>query len=779
MIQRLHENWTLLVDKKEYPGHVPGDVLNDLFLAGAIKDPDNAMNFLQAKSFLEKEAVYRTSFKKPKFKKTFLKIPCIDCFSKVYCNGFEVGSTDSMFLSYEFELTSYLKEGDNDLAIRLLPVSSFIKEGWYGKAMFNSKRIQVRKPGCHFGWDWSPDLPGYGVAEEISLISFNSSHIRDIDFDTETDGTVRGSLSFFGEGDITIRVDGRLLFEAGDVKDQKSFCFKVPHVHLWNPNGLGDHPLYKMEISLSGQEDEESESYLIGFKKIDIMRPKIDRDNEAFELVCNGRIFFAMGSNWVPCSNRTGAIRSSRYEDLLLNAKRCGFNVLRVWGGGFYEKELFYDLCDKYGILVWQDFMFACSGAPENSKAILNSIDKEAFYQVKRLKKHVCLALLDEGNEMIWPSQRKKDDLFVHESLLKASSLAPSIPCLEMSPHSTNAVNPNDTHSGDCHISCIDEVTEDASPFENYQKIVCKNHANFLSECAIFGSSRARSLRKFIPGKDLWPLGEVYDAHFMMNPYAKNANRSFTQRELSLAEAWAKKSVTNYMDFAKFSSLAQYDLLVAEASNVMLRRHGAGFMNWMYNDNWPCGTWSLVDFYGEFKPGYYALKRLFEPFYVGFSSRDGKMVAFVRNNFGEALDGKLEVFGCFLNGEKILLEEKAVLLKENEVLSSKIEDNSFDYLLTTFAGKKSIWTPWSFPYETLQTDIDIVSKKRTDKGLLLVLKANSFAKYVFLDLATPTLFSDNYFDMEKGEEKAVLIYDKKDEDLSSLTIKTRNDVWED
>lgn len=789
---------------------VPGDITDDLYKAGVIKDPLFGVNYKQSKWILENSWEYNVCFNVKKedlsFANAQLNFLGIDTFAQVVLNGEKLGETDSMFVPFSFDVKNKLKEGENKLTVKMKSPYDVYNDKPNDKYMciFHPNRLFFRKASCHFLWDWAPDFPGYGIYRAVELNFFDEDNIEEIEIATD----INGNASFITKlpEKFVNKPDGYSL-ELSVTKmpgDDFNNAYKtevlcggryiianafVENVKLWWPNGYGEQNLYSYKIRLlkNGQAVDEKVG-IFAFREVKIVERPLDEKSLSFIINVNGTDIFCKGSNWVPASNMTGTIKEQTYIHLLNSAKEANYNILRVWGGGFYENEIFYKLCDQNGIMVWQDFMFACSDIPDDLSEFRKTAYKEAEYQLKRLRNHPSVVLWCGGNERrkfldckgpqygeyVWEVMLRG----LHDKLSRGSVYVPN------SPHSRTDID-MDYSSGDLHTSCYDPALIDDRICE-YREYLAKNLSPFTTECAILGPCRIRSLKKFIPEDKLWGVNEVWHEHFMLNPYATIPEETFITKEQRLSTALFGE-IDTLEKFVKKSMAVHLEIMRSEIEFARASERCYGILNWMYNDIWGCGTWSVIDFYGEKKPVFYIQKATFKPVHVFFVYNGKKVSLCVCNDKREKISLKLSFGHKNLSGTTYFKQEKNIEVANNGIYR---EDICFDktvqqgYLFAEISGDESeksvyFYSLWKdLPFES---DITVEKEQINPLDFKLTVCANKFARLVFIDTpyeADP-IISDNYFDMEQGDKRTIFVKTKVPIKACDVVVKTYADLWDE
>jgi len=389
---------------------VPGCVHTDLLAAGRIDDPYYRDNENRVQWISETEWIYSRSFDMPaealRCHTVLLRCEGLDTLARITINGRTVGRADNMFRTWEFDVRGALRAGRNTISVhfgsalkykdarnrkRMLPTWSMGKgrgRGW------------LRKAQCNFGWDWGPTLVTCGIWREIAIVAFDVARLGEVSIE-QNHGRRRVDLTVTARADVTRRarltaavtvtLGGKTVAEdAAPVKAGKAVAtIALEDPKLWWPNGMGNQPLYEVTVDLLDADGNlvDTHTRRIGLRTLRLVREK-DAWGESFSFAANGVTFFAKGANWIPGETFQNRMTPARYADLLGSAAAAHMNMLRVWGGGIYEDETFYDICDELGLCVWQDFMFACGTYPTFDEDFMASVHPEAEDNVKRLRHH-------------------------------------------------------------------------------------------------------------------------------------------------------------------------------------------------------------------------------------------------------------------------------------------------------------------------------------------------------------------------------------------------------
>ncbi|MFA5806129.1 MAG: sugar-binding domain-containing protein [Melioribacteraceae bacterium] len=610
-----------IIKKKWINAEVPGTVHTDLLRNKLIEEPFYSNNEIKLSWIAESDWIYKTVFDLPFMKNDTavkLNFEGLDTIATIYLNGVHIGVTKNMFMKYEFDVAQYLKSKKNELEILFeSPINySLGEEIEHGKLQvaLNSSRVYIRKAQYSFGWDWGPSFPTIGIWRNVYLEKEKQVSVKNVFFDTIE---VKNNTA---EVEIRFDVDGKnneVLIAEINLSSKESRITKVVEVtaginklnieiknpQLWMPNDYGEQNLYDLEIKIKDKSNNVAESInkKVGIRIIEL---KIkDGEQNTFQFVVNGKKIFAKGVNWIPCDAFLPRVKEDKYRILLNYAKEANMNFVRVWGGGIYEDDIFYDLCDELGLLVWQDFMFACGAYPEHDEFIQN-IREEISYNVERIQYHTSIAIWcgNNENEWIWYQEEKTSYKLmpgykiysdVIPTLLK--EIDPLRPYWQSSPFGFDE-DPNSQKSGNRHQWNI------WSNWVDYNQVVNDNSL-FVTEFGFQGPANKSTLEKFIPKKDRKIHGEIFEFH--------NKQVDGPERVIRFLSAHLPLS-TNWDDYLYLAQLNQgFALKICLEHWRFNQPTTNGSIIWQINDTWPVTSWALID--SELKPklSYYFVKNAF------------------------------------------------------------------------------------------------------------------------------------------------------------------------
>ncbi len=767
------------------PASVPGGVHTDLLVAGCIPDPFVGDNEKSVQWVAEADWEYRHRFTaSPElFHQAHVWLVCdgLDTLATVSLNGSELGRAENMFRQYRWDVKRLLNAGENELRIvfdspvrfaarhqatRPMPgVSQAIPGGPY-----------LRKAPCQFGWDWGPQLPPIGIWKDIRLEGWEGARLADAGFSQQHAGsqvTVEARVAVQSRDGAPCSVILRLVapdgqvFETGTavVPDEESrLRVVIPEARIWWPNGYGAQPLYKAFVELR-QADVllEQRQYQLGLRTIEL-RQQPDEWGRSFTFVVNGVPIFAKGSNWIPADSFPTRISDAYLEGLIRSAVETHQNMLRVWGGGFYEEERFYDLCDRYGILVWQDFIFSCSVYPLNDAEFLENVRIEVVENIRRLRHRASLALWCGNNEMEegwvdwgWKGPEYQDlkaayDAFFHQTLPAwCAAEDPDHAYWPSSPSSdTPFVSPNGQQQGDAHYW---EVWHRRMPFTAYRS----QYPRFMSEFGFQALPPLDTIRTYAQQAD-WNM-----TSYIMERHQKHDSGN------ALIVAQMLDTFRLPKDFEALVYLS----MVLQAEGIRYgvehwRRHPrrvSGTLYWQLNDCWPVASWSSIDYFGRWKALHYAARRFYAPLLLSIEDEPSAQSVFVTNDTFEIWEGSVRWWLETLDGKALEAGDapvKAAPLDVTPVCRLDFSGSLNDALRRDTVFVAELWqgeqiisrqTAFFAPTKHLaMVEPEISAELRLEGGQMQIeLLSHSLARQVECALeGSDVVFSDNYFDLPAG-----------------------------
>jgi beta-mannosidase len=694
------------------PARVPGGVHTDLLAAGCIPDPFAGDNEKRVQWVAEFDWEYRCRFScTPELRaeeQVWLVCDGLDTLAAVSLNDELVGRAENMFRQYRWDVEHLLKrQGVNELLISFASPVKHAAEKQAARPLPGVPQAipggpYLRKAPCQFGWDWGPQLPPIGSWKDIRLEGFQEArlaevHLRQDHTNDQVVVSARLSVQQWSAAPLKAVVrltapDGSVLEGEEAVSSGKDTVIKVPvpEPALWWPNGYGDQPLYQVEISLQLDAPADSElldqrKYQLGLRTIEL-RQEADAWGRSFVFVVNGVPIFAKGSNWIPADSFPTRITDEHLEKLIRSAAETHQNMLRIWGGGFYEEERFYDLCDRYGILVWQDFIFSCSIYPLDDPAFLENVQVEVVENIRRLRHRASLALWCGNNEMEqgwvewgWQKAELQDlkdayDRFFHMTLPEwCATVDPDHSYWPSSPSSgTPFENPNGQRQGDAHYW---DVWHGRKPFTAYRD----QFPRFMSEFGFQALPPLETIRTFAQEAD-WNM-----TSYIMEQHQKNASGN----GLIIAQM-----ADNFRMPKDFPSMV-YLSMVLQSEGIRYgvehwrrsKERVAGTIYWQLNDCWPVASWSSLDYFGRWKALHYAARRFYAPLLLSIEDGNTRQALYLTSDLGETWEGQIHWSLETLEGEALVSGEEPV--KVTPYASVQVSSLDFSEQVARMTGSGS------------------------------------------------------------------------------------------
>lgn len=801
IVNKINKNWFLKYNGQKIKASVPGDITIDIYNSGIIDNPYYGDNHKKCVWIPKTDFTYECELdiSEEIYSKEVVELifKGIDLFSTISINGVELGKTKNMFLKYKYDIKPYIHVGKNilnvDMKSTLNMMDTFDCKDYF--SIFNTPRIFIRKAQCHFGWDWAPKICGYGIWDDVILDAHDKKQINNV----KVVAKMNGSLTFFMEMNHNVNASNEDTKEYLRVSVSKTptsneyetkeimvsginnfvnFTFDKPE--LWWPVGYGEHPLYRYKIELiQGDNIYDIKEGKFGFRDVELKEEPVSDTVLGFTFYVNGVPIFAKGSNWVPIECFTGVVEDQKYKDLIQLAVEGNLNILRVWGGGIYEKDIFYDLCDENGLLVWQDICLACADIPEEDPEFVSNLLEEVEYQVKRLRNHPSLIYWCGGNEKTgsYGLMITHGDFMVNNILYGViMHLDDTRSYRRQSPYSYTDFG-NEKKSGESHHNVFEASLTEG--MDGYRARLAKDYPPFVSECAIMGPSSLETMKKFIPSENLWPMDEMWKDRLMENPYGI-VPLDFPHRELKYAQDLYGE-VNSIEQFIPKAMMVHAECMRAECEYARAHKgFNSGFLSWMYSDIWPSGTWAVVDYYLEPKQVYYQCKRSFAPIYSSFfEDGNGNTCLFFVNDTNNVTVSSLTIYEKTFDGEEVfkkVIPNAKVGTKKAFIHQIHQDVNKDDYLVVEYFVNdqkcKTIYSKDMFAFKKFDDDFEYGITVNDLHHISLKIKANSFIKSLFIHFEDNYLYqySDNYLDLEKGDEVVVEISSIKEIDISKIML---------
>ena len=825
---------------------VPGHVHLDLMRHGVIGDPFYRINERGCAWVDEADWTYRTTFlvdaeriaARGEHGRHFLHFHGLDTICRVFLNGVLIGSPENFFIPHRFDVTETLREGANELRIEFdsaLRVGRERAEAYLGDGTstrgrmgyFNfSPRAFVRKPQYSFGWDWGPELISCGIWQKVELETVPIADIVDWTYDYEfTDAsTVQATIvvevdRYDDEADLELNIEllhrftrrgvnkrGEVSLLASASEIRPPFRQKAPvpneqgritvktdflmeEMSEWSPNGSNNENSISHLLSIQLRGDNNRLSHIdatIGFRRIElIQKPDTDGKGEGMMFRINGVDTFIKGANWIPDHSFPSMITRERLKQRLYQAKDAGFNMLRVWGGGLYESEDFYRLCDHLGILVWQDFPFACSSYPDDLPEFREQVRQEAIAAVRRIRNHPCLALWCGGNENLelfqgrWDKEKQATEFFgdrlIHDILPTVLAAEdPKTPYLPNSPY--GGENATSEDYGDSHYWNVWHAKFPGSTgdWTNY----ALSRTRFSSE---FGFAAPAGMAAW----DSCMTPDDKDVHSPVSIWHDKTRKGYETYLNYIAMHYPAPQT--FEDLVYYGQCNQADALKFGVEHWRrLKGRCWGTLFWQFNDCWPTHSWAVVDSAGDPRAAYYAAKRFYAPLLLSLYRNGEQVEAHLVNDTLDMIPGHLTLRLLSFDGDELEKRETDATTPANAAsgcaLTLLAPANWDAFVHATFHAPDG--TPLAENFQLLAEPKELrppdplITMRVTAAGngeATLTISAQRFARYVWLrfdDLSTLPRFSDNFFTLAPYQSRAIAL-DNLPSEMTAEQIRAR------
>lgn len=803
-VKNLHEGWKFRQARLTnwYPATVPGVVHTDLLQNKIIEDPFFRLNERGLQWIDKEDWVYETCFtlaadmmRKENMELVF---EGLDTYADVYLNDECILKADNMFRRWSIPVRQYIREENNILKVYFhspvkidvpkwdalpyqYPASNDQSENG---GLFNKKiSIFARKAGYHYGWDWGPRLVTSGIWRPVYIRAWSDLRINDVFIEQKEVGAGRAVIAGHVELDadkdmdgvlvtITDEATGRVLGEwQADLKrgtNRVTVDFVLHKPKLWWSNGLGEPFLYRFRTDIiAGGELLDSKTERVGIRSLKVVHQP-DKDGHTFYIELNGRPVFAKGANYIPSDNFLPRVTPENYKRTILDAAGVNMNMLRVWGGGIYENDVFYDLCDEYGIMIWQDFMFACSMYPAEG-ALLDNIRQEAVDNVKRLRNHACIALWCGNNECqdawlgwgwkreierqnkeyadkIWAQYRQQ----YHVTLPGVvREYAPGTFYWPSSPFAFEG-EMSGTTDGDRHYW---SVWHGKAPISDYDS----EKSRFFSEYGFQSFPEFESVKRYAPYPEDWDIrSEVMMSHQRGGDHANGLIETYLLNEY--------KKPRDFRAFLYMNHVLQGDAIkTAIESHRRQMPYNMGTLFWQHNDCWPVASWASRDYYGRWKAQHYYVRKAYDDILISPVVEGDDLKVYAVSDRLENTSGRLQLQVCQFDGTVVHHWGKSVGISGNDSrvcfsapLAKLLEgaNRGTVYVRVDYTDKSGRvyhnnyclgkQKDMDYPKVDLQTEV-----RSIEGGYEVTVSADKFARAVCLSVAdNESVYSDNYFDVQ-------------------------------
>ncbi|NLP34744.1 MAG: glycoside hydrolase family 2 protein [Clostridiales bacterium] len=793
--QSLNGMWEMreISDAKWVPAKVPGSVMSALLANGLTKDPYYRDNEYEARELFRKDYEFQRKFEITDsfYENEKVELIChgLDTLAEIYINDNLLAKTNNMHRTWRLDCKSLLKPGNNQIKIIFRAPITYIenykaeegKEIDYCASGAMKGNQYLRKTHSMFGWDWGAQIPDAGIWRDIELVAFSDARFADIDIiqhhdqgnvklEIKTALEIQKSDAYVLEYELITPDGKKKSYQYNVEKERESYIIDVDQPQLWWPNGYGEQPLYKLNVYLvNNNQICDKKEYRIGLRTITISQEK-DQWGSEFAFLVNGIKIFTKGANYIPEDHIYSNITKERIRYLIDSCIRANYNCLRIWGGGYYPSDTFYDLCDEAGIIVWQDLMYACN-IYDLTKEFEENIIEETKDNVRRLRHHASLGIWCGNNEIetAWAHWQGFQN---HSNKLRADYIKQFEYVLPRavkevddrtfywpsSPSSGGCFDePNDENRGDVHYW---EVWHGQKPFEDYRNY----YFRFCSEFGFQSFPSIKTVKTFTEEADRNIFSKVMESHQKND--AANGKILYYLSENFLYPK-------DFENLLYVSQLLQ-GIAIKFGVEHWRRNRGRcmGALYWQLNDNWPVASWASIDYFGRWKALHYMAKNFYAPIAGSLSRTDKLIEAHIQNE--TLTDVKCNVTITLKTMDLAVLHQESYSVTLPSLSAVKVaqqnyasivkgmEDRVFvEAVFTDESGNQSIETAFFEPYKYLKLEKPEISYevKEDDEKYTISLTTNKLACFVELDFAeNDGIFSDNYFYLTREEPKIVELH---------------------
>lgn len=804
--RKLHDNWRFRQGRSEnwFPATVPGTVHTDLMANELIEDPFFRLNERSVQWVDKEDWMYETTFnataEEVNAENQEIVFKGLDTYADVYLNHERILVADNMHRTWKCDVKGKLREGENLLEVYFnspikvdLPkydqydytFNTGPDQSQNGGIFNKTLSIFARKAGYHYGWDWGPRLVTSGIWRDIDLVTWNGLKLDNVQYIQKDVNASRAEMKtvvrVFSDSDlqnaeVSITADGKTVATKKTAlkkgMNNVTLDYTVKKPRLWWTNGLGEPYLYDFNTTVKAGKDEVAQSDAIGIRSLKLIT-KDDAQGRSLTFELNGKPVFMKGVDMIPLDNFLPRVSHEKYDKHVLDAKAVNMNMIRVWGGGVYEDDYFYDLCDRNGILVWQDFMFACSTYPAD-EAFLANIRQEAIDNVERLRNHCSIALWcgnnecqdvyygwggrynyykEKGVEELTTKQFK--DMYFRTLPEVVDEYGGGISYRPSSPYAFEDT-PSDGVHGDAHYWGVWHGRDSIGHY-NVEK------ARFFSEYGFQSFPEFESVKIYAPQERDWSINsEVMMAHQRAGSYANNLIKEYMDEEFRTPE--------DFPSFLYVGSILQGDAIkTAVEAHRRDMPHCMGTLVWQHNDCWPVASWAGRDYYGRWKAQQYYSKAAYDDILVSPVVINDTLTVNIVTDRRTPAKGKFTITAMTLDGKPFMTKSfdyTAKPLTSTEVFSSKVADlldgrNRGDVIFyTTFTTGDRTYDNVGFStkqkhmnYTAPDYTLDVA---KAGDGFDVTIGSDVFARGVFLSLdGIDNFFSDNYFNIMPGSKRTI------------------------
>jgi beta-mannosidase len=789
----LHGIWKLRCEARsievDYP--VPGDVHSALIAAGQIPHPYKGTDELAVRWVADEEWVATRAFEIDYIEdgEYLLELNFLDTMVSIFVNEEQVLRSENCFRSFRCNVTNKIRVGANEIKVVLHSNTKAANEKQAEQPFYIPYSVSnnpipngnmLRKPQCHFGWDWNLAIVPFGICGKVQIVPpsllIDTFHIEqsfhaDNSVVLSVAMQIRKTLSAFAEKCFVRFAEQKVEVELENYSTiATANCeFTIQNPKLWWPAGQGEQHLYELEVRCGDQIEHRK----IGLRKLELITTP-DETGSRFAFKVNDREIFCKGANWIPADALPSNATPELTRKLLQAAKDANMNMIRVWGGGYYEKDFFYDICDELGLLVWQDFMFSCSLYPSTPE-FLNEVKAEANYQVQRLQHHACLAVWCGDNELLgaltwFEESRKNRDRYLvnydrlNRTLEEAVQNADGNAIWWPSSPSPGILDFGDTwhddSKGDMHFW---SVWHEGRDFEHYYDV----KPRFCSEFGFQSFPSLRLIKEFATSDEDLNISSAVMEHHQRN---KGGNARIAETMF--------RNFRFPMDFGNFVYLSQVQHGLAMKMAVeywrSLKPHCMGTLYWQLNDTWPVASWSGLDHGGSWKLLHYMARRFYAPVLVTARKAGDEIIVSAVHDLAQRFETEVEVQQISVHGDIASLYKAKHILSGDGQEITRFDSRRFaqeSVLFVTWTdeqGRKQRSHLTSMPYKHMALPNPMITSTVVEKlnTLAITITTKHLALYVALECDVGGHFSDNAVDLLAGESTTITFTPDNPTDLN-------------
>ena len=774
---------------------LPCDIHNPLLENGKIDDPMVGANFEKQFWIEEKSWWFTRDFDVTEEMLANLQVNLVferlDFWADIYLNDIHIGTHKSVFFPFAKNVKEYLNVGKNTVYVRVtcglehvnndmiadVPIAPF----WW-ETRDEYRRSVLRKPQYVFGWDWCPRIPTCGITGDAYLtlvedVCIKHAHVYtksigekavlsgEAEFDNahtlkSTDGTL--TVEIYSAGEKVASASEYVFIKSGT--NYKDFTIEIQNPKLWWPNGMGEQPMYTAKFTLEVKGNAHTLEQKFGIRTVSVSQQYLGEEGNEFAFVVNGKKIFATGGNWVPAESIYNNITAEKLEGLVKRAAQMNSNCLRIWGGGVYEKDEFFEYCDKYGILVWHDFMFCCCMVPdwESEYRALSALEME--YQIKRVRNHPSLALWCGSNEnhMFYEQWKQNgtaekfggEYIYNYMAPEMVRRYNPEIEYWNCSPYGgefTGSGKAGDVH---CWGHFLNRDEKEIFSFDGYDN----DKVKFASEYGHIGPCCEKSIKQCLGTDEIDLDSHEYFEHTNISDHPDRIEKGAIKKSIKIFYGAENPTVEQYILYA---SMIQGNAYAISIDSHRSYEHCKGNTIWMYNDCWCEAGWTPIDYYLRTKPSYYFIKRAYKDVRMALRAPSGKLKLHILNDSESEVSKQIEIGFVSYDGKVKQAKTYDINAKVGvSIIDTGAVHSDFDIAngvvyAKDLSGELDMAVLYNEEKRYLNipaANVEITGCEFDGTNTNITVKASGYAQGVHIKDMEEHLASDLYFDMLPGDE---------------------------